>query len=161
MAASFQYLVSGRSPGGRIVAAIVHAESGDEAVQIFESQDHADVVLHTDDIAAPPATKETARNRFFSPLEEASLPTMGLMRRIGLVVSKSYRNTWQATIPAILVVATAFILDISLLGFEYLAGAWLFFPLLLSLWIVGIGLMSPHRRLLRALGTAQWERALR
>ena len=161
MSPQFQYLVSGRSPGGRKVATIVLAESGDEAVQAFESQGNTHVVLHTDDVAAPPATKELPEKRIFTPLEEAMLPTMGQWHRFGFVMSKAYRSTWQATVPAILIAATAIILDISLLGFEYLAAAWLFFPLVISLWVIWFSAASKFRRLLRAIGTAQWERALR
>jgi hypothetical protein len=47
-----QYILTARTPHGRLVTERVEAVSGDAAVEMFRDQGFTDIVLHTDDVAA-------------------------------------------------------------------------------------------------------------
>ena len=159
MAKSFEYLVSGRGPTGGPVADFVNAENGGPAaVREYESQGNTNVLLHTDDVVA--LMKHYALSKFFSPMEQTALPTMGVLRRYFLFVRISYRQIWFLAVLAVAVLAmTWFMGGTTFYLVEVSAVVLLFFPFLMNLVLMWIG-AARYVRLLRTIGHGQWGEAL-
>jgi tetratricopeptide (TPR) repeat protein len=155
----FEYVLTGRNRRGRRVTEIVRAASGDEAVATFVAQGHSDVVLHTDDVAAPLAKPSAAVG--LSPREQVAIRTMGEGRRFLFFVWKSYRSIWPAILIALGIIGFTLAMGQSLYGFALVGFAILLFPPALHLYLSLFGAGAVYLRLLRAVGHARWEEALR
>lgn len=155
----YEYLLTGRDHRGRKVTEIVRAESGDEAVRQFEALGHTEVVLHTDDAAAPLyRPSETAS--VLSPREQVAIRTLGEGRRFLFHVWKGYRALWHVHLVALAVIGLWFAGQ-GWGSFALLAAVILMFIPALQFYLAIFGPSAAYLRLLRAIGYAQWERALR
>jgi hypothetical protein len=155
----FEYLLSGRTPRGRRVTEIVEAESADRAVQTFEAEGHTDVVLHTDDVAAP-FSKPSESARVLSLREQLAVRTMGEGRRFLFHVWRGYRSLWHVNLIALAAIGLWLVVGQSAMGFAWLAVAVLLFTPVLQVYLSVFGPGAVYLRLLRAVGHAQWDRAL-
>jgi len=154
----FEYLLSGRNARGRAVTVIVKTESADRAVEAFEAEGHTGIVLHTDDIAAP--FYKPSEAQFLSPREQVATRTMGEWTRFGFFVWKGYCALWFLTLPCVVILAVRVISGMSLCWLEFPALAFLVFLPAQQAYLQLFGDRAVYLRLLRAIGHAQWERAL-
>jgi tetratricopeptide (TPR) repeat protein len=154
----FEYLITGRNRRGRRVTQIVRAASGDEAAATFGAQGYTEVVLHTDDVSAPLVKASAAAG--LTPSEQVAIRTMGEGRRFLFFAWKSYRTIWPVTFLALAMIGLR-LASRSLAGLEVLALAVLLFPPGVHIYLSLFGAGSVYLRLLRAVGRARWEEALR
>lgn len=156
-----EYILSGRTPGGRRTTQRIDAESADQAVEIFRDDGFTEIVLHTDDVAAL-YTRQSATDEMISPREFIEFRDRGgFLHSTFFIIRKIYIKTWGLSAGAILTMSFRRTSGMPWGPADYLSLTALAFPLV---YAPLSQLRNPARRyhhLQDALAWGRWEEALR
>jgi tetratricopeptide (TPR) repeat protein len=151
-----EYILTGRTRGGRKRTEIVIADSADEAVRAFRDDGFADVVLHTDDNAAhflqPSKVLKT-----FSPRDYIGYRTRGRVGCVLFLIRKLYLQSWWAYAFCLVALTGRWWLWADFGFIDSLAVVFFFFPVLFAVYAELTSKAIPYRRALKAVLHARWE----
>lgn len=155
----YEYLVSGRNSHGRRWTEIVLAGNADEALRLFEDHGYSDVVLHTDDVAAP-LFKPSAMRKHFRPSECVRLRTAGPVQFAVLLTLSLYRQMWHACILGVGLFVCLLFADLEFTAWGFLAAFSFLMPVGLGAYWSVTSPFRRDRRILKAVAWARWEELL-
>jgi len=154
---TYTFILSGRTARGWRVTDVIEATNGEAAVYAFQDRGFSEVVLHTDDVAAP------FLNFKKGLLKPGDMVRVRTKRPIEIAVILSYllyRKFWYLALPPL-----GWVVYRLIAGWEWDIWVEVVLTVLLFPVIVGVVfLLASFRlyvRLLRAVGWARWEEVLR
>ena len=153
----YPFILTGHNARGRRITDVVEATTGDAAVQAFADRGLSDIVLHTDDIAAPFLNYSKATLR---PRDAVWARTHGPFQLSLFVTRYVLMKFWY-----LLLLPVGWLLYVLIRAQEW--DFWNLVTLAAAsfaiLFIVGFVLWSflRYARLLRAAGWARWDEVLR
>jgi tetratricopeptide (TPR) repeat protein len=155
-----EFLVTGDSPQGRTETVRLEAPTADAAVKRLQQQGYREIVLHTDDVSAR-YTQQSAVEETISPEEFVRLRNLGPLGNLLFLLRKMYAQNRPGHVVAIAVIAARRYFGWEWGFLDYLAIAWLAFPLVFALG-AHFYFNSPklYEQLLDAIAWGRWEEAL-
>jgi tetratricopeptide (TPR) repeat protein len=151
-----EYILTGRTRGGRRLTEIVVAESADEAVRVFHDDGFTDIVLHTDDNAAR-FLKPSEALKTFSPRDYIGFRTRGRVGCVLFLARKLYVQSWWAYAFCAVALAGRWWLWADFGVIDSVAVVFFFFPVLFAAYAELTGKVVPYRRALKAALHGRWE----
>jgi tetratricopeptide (TPR) repeat protein len=150
-----EYILTGRDQHGRVVTDIVVADSADDAVRFFREDGHADVTLHTDDIAALFHNPSQVR-KVITPREYVGYRTRDRLGCTLFMIRKMYVRMWGMDLLLALFLAARVWAGMGWGFLDTVAASVLLVPIPMAVFAELTSAAVPYRRVMAAVRDARW-----